>query len=109
MGAAEEVEEMDEEMEEEESDIMPQITFLLTALGVTAFSGLDIFSRRLAIMSQQTNVDGDAEDMLLWFADENTLIAADAGYDTAYWTLDYQVGTWSMFVLGGIKFVTQAL
>jgi len=108
--AAEEPEqEMDEEMEEEESDIMPQISFLLTALSVTAFSGLEIFSRRLAIMSQQNNVDGDAEDMLLNFSAENTLIAADIGYDTAYWTLGYQVGTWSMFVLGAAKFIFQAL
>ena len=107
--AAEEVEEMDEEMEEEEHDIMPQISFLLTALGVTAFSGLDIFARKLHIMSQQSNVDGDTEDMLLAFADENTLITADIGYDTAYWTLGYQIGTWSMFVLGAAKFVLQAL
>merc|ERR1711862_679317 len=47
--------------------------------------------------------------MLLWFGDENTLISADVGYDTAYWTLGYQVGTWSMFVLGAAKFVLQVV
>ena len=101
--------EMKEEMEEEETDIMPQITFLLTALGVTAFSGLDIFSRRLAIYSMQTDANGDSVEQLLDFAAENSLLAADGDYSTAYWTLGYQIGTWSMFVLGAAKFVFQAL
>merc|ERR1712054_328843 len=101
---------MDEDMsDDEDGDIMPQITFLLTALGVTAYSGLDIFARKLHIMSEQTNADGDTEEMLAWFADENSLMALDVGYDTAYWTLGYQIGSWSMFVLGALKFTTQLL
>lgn len=103
--------EQGEEMEEEEEggDIMPQIAFLMTAGWAAAYSGLQIFSRRLALMSEQTNVDGDTEDALWWFASENTLIAQDEGYDTAYWTLAYTIGSWAMFVMGSAKFLLQAL
>jgi len=46
---------MDEDMDdmEKEMDLMPQLTFLMTAMGVTAMSALDLFWRRHAVMSMQ--------------------------------------------------------
>merc|ERR1739848_796273 len=72
-----EEEEANELEEDDENTLNAQIAFLMTAGWAAAYSGLQIFSRRLALKSEQTNVDGDAEEQLWWFSSENTLIAQD--------------------------------
>jgi|ERR1712179_34914 len=106
---------MDEGMEsdddmEKEMDMMPQITFLMTALAATGVSALDLFWRKHAVLTEQTiNSDGDTEDHPMWFADEVNLVAREAGYENMWWAMGSKINSYAMLVLGGAKFVTQLL
>merc|ERR1712060_298393 len=104
---------MDEDMEdmEKEMDMMPQLVFLMTSMGVTAMSALDLFWRKHAIMSeQQPDADSaDTEENPLYYTAEVSLMAQDAGYDNLWWQMSSKIGSYAMLVLGATKMTTQLL
>merc|ERR1712060_350982 len=104
---------MDEDMEdmEKEMDMMPQLVFLMTSMGVTAMSALDLFWRKHAIMSeQQPDADSaDTEEYPLYYTAEVSLMAQDAGYDNLWWQMSSKIGSYAMLVLGATKMTTQLL
>jgi len=106
-----EMDEMESDDEMETGGLMPQIAFLGTAGALMAYSGVQVFARRLSLVTMQaTNTDGDEEDQLLYFAAENALVALEEdAYTTKYWTLANTIGLWSMFIVSSAKFVFQAL
>merc|ERR1711990_602403 len=104
---------MDEDMDdmEKEMDMMPQLVFLMTSMGVTAMSALDLFWRKHAIMSeQQPDADSaDTEEYPLYYTSEVSLMAQDAGYDNLWWQMSSKIGSYAMLVLGATKMTTQLL
>jgi len=71
---------------EKEMDMTPQIAFLMTAFGATAFSALDLFWRKHAILSEQYTSVADSEtgDLPYYYGYENALVALDGDYGTDY-------------------------
>ena len=105
---------MDEDMDdmEKEMDMMPQLVFLMTSMGVTAMSALDLFWRKHAVMSEQAllyTATSITDEFPVYFTAERTLAARDAGYENLYWYLSSKINSYAMLVLGAVKMTTQLL